>query len=155
MFRVTALAALAVPAILAQGVVCAEDRAQSLRTEPLEVATHGGVKHFTVEIAARPQEREIGLMYRKSLAADHGMLFEFNTVAPESFWMKNTYIPLDIVFIAPDGKVVNIARQTTPMSEAGIPSAGPVDAVLELRGGRAAEIGLEPGDVVHAKFFHN
>ncbi len=155
MSRLNAFAVSAVVLALSQTAAIAEDQPQSLRTEPLELVTKSGVKHVTVEVADHEQQREIGLMYRRSLADDHGMLFEFNAVEPVSFWMKNTYIPLDIVFIAPSGKVVSIARKATPMSEAAIPSGGPVDAVLELRGGRAAEIGLEPGDTVRAKFFHN
>ena len=155
MSRLNAIAILAVVMALSQTAAIAEDQPQSLRTEPLELVTKGGVKRVTVEVADHEQQREIGLMYRRSLADDHGMLFEFNAIQPVSFWMKNTYIPLDIVFIGPSGKILNIARQAAPLSEAAIPSAGPVDAVLELRGGRAAEIGLEPGDTVRAKFFHN
>jgi hypothetical protein len=90
-------------------------------------------------------------MFRRSLAADKGMLFDFKTVQPVSFWMKNTYIPLDIVFIGPDGRIVSIARNATPMSEALISSAAPVLEVLELHGGRAAQIEASPGDRVRER----
>lgn len=153
--RFIGLAGLSLALATVVGVACAQERPQSLRTEPLEIATKAGPQRFTVEVADHDAQREIGLMYRHEMAADHGMLFEFNAPQRLSFWMKNTYIPLDIVFIGTDGHVLNIARQTTPLSEAAIVSAGPAAAALELRGGRAAEIGLEPGDVIHAKFFHN
>jgi hypothetical protein len=87
-------------------------------------------------------------MFRRRLAADRGMLFDFKTVQPVSFWMKNTYIPLDIVFIGPDGRILSIARNATPMSESLISSAGPIVEVLELPGGRAAQIEALPGDRV-------
>jgi hypothetical protein len=77
------------------------------------------------------------------------MLFDFKTVQPVDFWMKDTLIPLDILFIAADGRIVSIARNATPMSEAHIPSGSPILEVLEVRGGRAAEIGAEVGDRVH------
>jgi uncharacterized membrane protein (UPF0127 family) len=126
----------------------------SLRTEPLDVVTHQGVRHFTVEIADTDATRERGLMFRKHLAGDQGMLFDFKTPQPVTFWMKNTLIPLDMLFIAPDGRVISIARQATPMSETAIPSGGDVLAVLEIRGGRAAEVGVEPGDRVRERIFH-
>ncbi len=139
-------AALAGPAL-------AQTKPQTLRTEPLSIVTAGGVRHFTVEIADTDATRETGLMFRKSLAPDKGMLFDFGTPQTVTFWMKNTLIPLDMVFIAKDGHVVSIARNAVPMSEALIPSGGPIVGVLELRGGRAAEIGVKPGDVVRDRIF--
>jgi uncharacterized membrane protein (UPF0127 family) len=126
----------------------------ALKTEPLAIVTHGGVRRFTVEIADTDRTRERGLMFRKHLAPDQGMLFDFKTPQPVAFWMKNTLIPLDMLFIAPDGRVVSIARNATPMSETPIPSGGDVLGVLEIRGGRAAEIGAEPGDRVQERIFH-
>jgi uncharacterized membrane protein (UPF0127 family) len=139
------LAALAV-ATLSAGQACA----QKLRGERLDIVTTAGVHHFKVEVADTPATRERGLMFRKSLAADRGMLFDFKfkTEQPVSFWMKNTLIPLDIVFIGANGRIVSIARNATPLSETPIASAGPVLDVLELRGGRAAEIEAAPGDRV-------
>ena len=125
-----------------------------LRSENLDVVTHQGVRHFTVEIADTDETRERGLMFRKHLAGNKGMLFDFKTPQPVAFWMKNTLIPLDLLFIARDGHVISIARQATPMSETPIPSGGDVLAVLEIRGGRAAEIGARPGDRVRERIFH-
>jgi uncharacterized membrane protein (UPF0127 family) len=124
-----------------------------LRTEPLAIVTAGGVRHFTVEIADTDATRESGLMFRKSLAPNRGMLFDFGTPQSVTFWMKNTLIPLDMIFIGKNGHVVSIARDAAPMSEALIPSGGPIVAVLEVRGGRAAEIGVKPGDEVRDRIF--
>ncbi len=126
----------------------------ALRTEPLEVITKKRVAHFTVEIAETEATREHGLMFRKQLGAGQGMLFDFKIPQPVEFWMKNTLIPLDMVFIAQDGRIVSIARNATPMSETPIPSGGEILGVLEIRGGRAAEIGAEPGDRVKERIFH-
>ncbi len=87
------------------------------------------------------------------MAADRGMLFEFDRDAPTAFWMKNTYIPLDIIFIARSGMVTRIAANAEPLNERVIPSGGPCAAVLELNGGTAAAIGLKVGDKVRHPFF--
>ncbi len=140
------LAALAVATLFA-GQASAQKK---LRVERLDIVTAAGVHHFKVEVADTFATRERGLMFRKRLAADRGMLFDFKKVQEQgvSFWMKNTLIPLDMVFIGADGRIVSIARNATPMSETPIASAGPVLDVLELRGGRAAEIEAAPGDQV-------
>jgi uncharacterized membrane protein (UPF0127 family) len=127
--------------------------AQTLKVEPLDIATAKGVYHFKVEIADTNGTRERGLMYRKSLAGDRGMLFDFKTPQSVAFWMKNTLIPLDMVFIGQDGRIVSIARNAQPMDESPIPSGGDVRGVLELRGGRAGEIDAEPGDKVRERIF--
>lgn len=106
------------------------------------------VHRFRVEVAATPQEQARGLMFRTQMGADEGMIFPLDRVRMASFWMKNTVIPLDIIFIGPDNRIVNIAAMTTPYSEESIPSIAPVKAVLELNGGRAAELGIGPGDLV-------
>ena len=121
--------------------------------EPLEITTASGPHAFQVEIANNEASREKGLMYRRFMPADRGMLFEFERNEPVAFWMKNTYIPLDMVFIARDGTVTHIAANAEPLSEAIVPSGGPCVAVLELNGGVAARIGLAPGDKVKAAFF--
>ena len=87
-------------------------------------------------------------MFRKSVAADRGMIFPYEPAQEVAFWMKNTLIPLDMVFIGPDGKIGRIAANTTPMSLDPVPSVDPVSAVLEIAGGRAAELGLKEGDKV-------
>ncbi|MBI3438225.1 MAG: DUF192 domain-containing protein [Proteobacteria bacterium] len=106
-----------------------------------------------LEIADNDAEREQGLMYRRSMAADHGMLFIFDPPSPEGFWMHNTFLPLDIIFIGADGRIVNIAADATPFSDDNIPSAGPVRGVLELNAGRAAALGILPGDRVRHRIF--
>lgn len=121
--------------------------------EVLETVTPKGRTRFFVEIADNDADRERGLMFRKEVPPDRGMLFDFKTARPVAFWMKNTLIPLDIIYIEGDGTVLSIARNTTPHSEAPIPSGGPVVGVLELAGGRAEEIGLMPGDRIEHRIF--
>lgn len=116
--------------------------------EPLQLRTDKGLSSFQVEIADSDREREYGLMCRKAMAPDRGMLFIFPQAAPQAFWMRNTLIPLDIIYIGADGKVVSITRNARPLDETPLPSAGPARYVLELAAGRAAQIGLLPGDRV-------
>jgi uncharacterized membrane protein (UPF0127 family) len=121
--------------------------------DSLTIQTATGRHSFQVEIAKDDATRERGLMDRRYMAADRGMLFEFDRDAPVSFWMKNTYIPLDMIFIAPTGVVTRIAANAEPLSERVIPSGPACAAVLELNGGTAASIGLEVGDQVRHPFF--
>ena len=121
--------------------------------EPLQVVTASGAHDFKVEIAADDASRERGLMNRRFMPADHGMLFEFPEDAPVSFWMKNTYIPLDMIFISPKGIVTNVVAKAEPLSERVIPSGPPCVAVLEVNGGVAASIGVKAGDSVRHAFF--
>ena len=121
--------------------------------EPVDVVTAQGVRRFRVRIADDPAERERGLMFVSVLPEDEGMLFDFKEPSPRAFWMKNTLIPLDIIFIGADGRIINIAENTTPYSLEPVPSAGPALAVLEIGGGLSAELGIKPGDrVVHRIF---
>ncbi len=121
--------------------------------EPLTITTASGEHRFMVEIADDDAERQRGLMEREPLADDRGMLFEFPDVAERGFWMRNTPSPLDIIYIDPRGRIVSIAKNATPQSDAVIPSNGPASGVLELRAGRADEIGARPGDKVSHPFF--
>jgi len=121
--------------------------------EGLDIVTSTGVHHFEVEIAADDKSREQGLMFRKFLPEDRGMLFEFDRVEPLGFWMHNTYISLDIIFIGADGVVRHIADHAEPLSDALIPSGAPCKAVLEVSAGTAARIGLQVGDEVQHPFF--
>jgi uncharacterized protein len=121
--------------------------------DSLEIVTATGRHVFQVEIANNDATREHGLMDRRYMAPDHGMLFEFDREEPVSFWMKNTYIPLDMIFIAPSGVVTHIAANAEPLSERVVPSGGPSIAVLELNGGMAASIELRVGDKVRHPFF--
>lgn len=124
-----------------------------LEIEPLTIVTDTGRHAFQVEIADDEAERERGLMFRPPLGDGEGMLFEFPESAERSFWMRNTPSSLDIIYVGPDGRIVSIARNTTPQSDTPIPSNGPATGVIELRGGRAAEISADPGDQVEHPFF--
>ena len=108
--------------------------------------TRQGNFSFNIEIADTEASREQGLMYRKSLAPDAGMLFDFHEERPVEFWMVNTLIPLDMIFIAADGTVKSIHANAVPGDATPIPSGAPVQFVFEIAGGRAAAIGLAPGD---------
>ncbi len=115
----------------------------------VDIVTSDGVRRrFTVEVATSPAQREQGLMFRRHLAADAGMLFIFRHSRPVIMWMKHTLIPLDMVFIGADGRIAGMAQRTIPESLSLIPSPGPVLAVLEVRAGTAARLGLGPGDRV-------
>jgi uncharacterized membrane protein (UPF0127 family) len=140
---VVLLAGLALVPALAQAVF-----------EPLSIETSSGNHTFDVEVMRSQAELERGLMFRRQMAPDRGMLFDFGEAQSVSMWMKNTYLPLDMVFIAADGKVVNVKENATPMSEAIIASKGPVLGVLELNAGTAKRIGLKAGDLVKYGMFH-
>jgi uncharacterized membrane protein (UPF0127 family) len=115
---------------------------------PLTV-THGKQSHvFRVEVARSMPDQAKGLMFRTSMGADEGMIFPMDPPRQSSFWMKNTVIPLDIIFIGTDHRILNIAANAVPYSETPLPSAGKVSGVLELNGGRAAALGIGPGDSV-------
>mgnify|MGYP002817248391 FL=1 len=105
---------------------------------------------FRVELALTHQQQMQGLMFRRRMAPDAGMLFVYKREEPIAMWMKNTYIPLDMLFIARDGKIVKIAERTVPLSQATISSGGEVVAVLELNAGTASRLGIGPGDRVQA-----
>jgi len=121
--------------------------------EPLEIVTASGTHVFQVEIAKDEESRALGLMNRRYLPRDRGMLFEFDRDEPQSFWMKNTYIPLDMIFISRAGVVTKIVANAEPLSERVIPSGPPCAAVLELNGGLAAAAGLKVGDKIRHPFF--
>jgi uncharacterized protein len=126
-------------------------RAASVQT--LEIVTKSGVQVFSVEMATTEQEKETGLMYRKELADGKGMLFDFSPAQEVSMWMKNTYIPLDMIFIRADGRILRIAENTEPLSTKIIPSRGLAKGVLEVIAGTAKKYGIEPGDrVAHPLF---
>jgi uncharacterized protein len=121
--------------------------------QTIEIASKSGVHIFAVEVADNEAEREKGLMYRKELPEGRGMLFDFHRDQEVSFWMQNTYIPLDMIFIRGDGRILRIAENTEPLSTRLIPSGGPVRAVLEVIGGTARKLGLAPGDRVASPIF--
>ena len=128
--------------------------AQHAKVEPLDIVNAAGkVVHLKVEVVDTDATRECGLMFRKSLAPDGGMLFDFKTVQQVSFWMKNTLIPLDMLFIDKNGRIVNIYRQARPQNLDPIPSDEPVLGVLEISGGRAQDLDISPGDKVRQRIF--
>jgi uncharacterized protein len=112
----------------------------------LTVATRNARHAFAVEIARTPAEMERGLMFRDRLPPDHGMLFLYEGERPVSFWMKNTLIPLDLIFADSSGRILQIAERAVPLSTALISSEKPVRAVLEVNGGTAARLGIAVGD---------
>ena len=126
----------------------AERSAAGLEQVPLTIRSLSRTHRFTVEVARTPEEQATGLMNRQSLAPDRGMLFPYEPPRSTSFWMKNTLIPLDMIFIRPDGTIARIAANTVPLSLEPVPSLEPVAAVLEIAGGRAAELGIGEGDRV-------
>ncbi len=127
---------------------------ETFRWEDLTVITAQGTRHpFRVEIADTPSKRSQGLQWRKNLAPENGMLFDFKSPQPANFWMKNTSVSLDIIFIGANGRIINIARRTTPLSLAVIPSAGPARGVLEILGGQAKRLGIAKGDRVEHRIF--
>lgn len=115
---------------------------------PLTIRSGERVHAFKVEIARTSAEQARGLMYRTALAPDAGMLFPFDPPQSASFWMKNTLIPLDMLFIRADGRIARIAANTTPLSLTPVDAGEPVIAVLEIAGGRAAAVGIREGDAV-------
>jgi len=128
-------------------------KADSFKVEIVKVKSAKGEFYFNTEIAQTDREREKGLMYRKSMARDAAMLFLWDTDQPIQMWMKNTNIPLDMVFIRSDGKIANIAHKTTPNSRRLLSSKGQVRAVLELSAGTAEKIGLAEGHQVFHRVF--
>jgi uncharacterized membrane protein (UPF0127 family) len=121
--------------------------------QPLEIASQNGVHPFVVELAITPEEKATGLMFRRELPEGQGMLFDFQVDQNVAFWMKNTYVSLDMIFIRGDGRILRVAENTEPLSERQVPSGGPVRAVLEVVAGTAKKLGIAPGDrVAHAIF---
>lgn len=137
-------------------VGCAANGPQPpLPTSPLSIDTARGPAYFRVEVASSRQEHETGLMFRKAMAANAGMLFDFHRPSAVSFWMKNTILPLDLLFIRSDGTISTITANAVPYSTTPIPSAEPIRAVLEINAGRAQALGIEPGDRVHHTIFRD
>jgi hypothetical protein len=112
------------------------------------IATGGGYVRFSVDVAVTQQERAVGLMHRRELAADRGMIFDFGAEQNVLMWMRNTYLPLDMLFIDAGGAIRHIAKRTTPLSERTISSLFPVRYVLEINGGLADKLKIAIGDTV-------
>jgi len=139
--------------VLLLGLLLVPGMARALDPGELVIETPNGAHRFTVELAATPGERARGLMYRQSMQPDHGMLFDFQTEQPVAFWMKDTPLPLDMLFIDGKGIVLQIAEDAEPYSEAPIPSEQPVRAVLELNAGISRKLGITPGAKVEHPIF--
>ena len=135
------------------GVSAGEPVCAAAKPETVEIVTGRGRARFLVETAATRAQQERGLMFRKSLAPDRGMLFIYQRPQPVAYWMKNTLIPLDIIYIAPNGRILSIVRNARPHDETPLPSGGLVLGVLEIAGGRAAQLGILPGDRVLHRIF--
>jgi uncharacterized membrane protein (UPF0127 family) len=136
--------------VMLAGVACSQEHP---KLETLVIQSKSGKHTFQVEIAATPVAQEIGLMYREHLEPDHGMLFEMEKERITAFWMKNTLIPLDMLFIAQDGTIKGIHENATPKSLESISSEVPVSGVLEINGGLAKKLGIAVGDRVIHSFF--
>jgi uncharacterized protein len=145
-----AAAVLLAAAALAAGLA---GHAQAAGRATIEIVTKTGVHPFAVELATNDAERSRGLMFRKELPEGQGMLFDFEREQPVSFWMHNTYISLDMIFIRGDGRILSIAENTEPLSDRLVPSGGPVRAVLEVIAGTAVKLGIAPGDQVAGAIF--
>ena len=147
-----------VPAVILLAVFCwtlplLHAELASFPTAALTIDTRNGPHRFSIEVARTALQMEQGLMYRRTLAPDSGMLFVFDAPQIASFWMKNTLIPLDMLFIAADGRVADIHERAVPLSLDPIDSSVPVLAVLELNGGTVARLGIARGDrIIHSAF---
>ena len=128
-------------------------RLDAAELQTLTIAGRTGVHDFTVELAVTPEDTARGLMFRRELPEGRGMLFDFQRERKTAFWMKNTYISLDMIFIRGDGRILRIAENTQPLSERLVPSGGRVRAVLEVIAGTAKKLGLAPGDRVAHPIF--
>ena len=125
-----------------------------LPKQPLAIVTRDGKRHeFQVEVARTPEQQEVGEMFRTAVPEDGGMLFDWGAPRESAMWMRNTLIPLDMLFIAADGRIHRIAERTVPHSLAPVDSRGPVRATLELAGGTAERLDLRVGDRVLHRIF--
>ncbi len=155
------LALTLVPLMAGAGAARAQDKEPTgpqpeLPKEKLVITTRDGVQHaFSVEMALRPEQQITGLMFRPSVPADGGMLFDWGTPRDVQMWMKNTLAPLDMVFINADGTIRSIVENTVPQSLAVIDSGGPVLATLELAAGTTARLDIRVGDKVSQRIFGN
>ena len=150
-FVLPLLVALALAACAAPAASLEERRdgqPQNLATEPLIIHSANGPHRFTVQVAETEDTREVGLMFVKKMADDRGMVFAFPRAGEQAFWMRNTFIPLDIIYIGPDGRIVSIAKNAKPLDESPLPSHGAADTVLEINGGLADKLGVKVGDRV-------
>jgi uncharacterized membrane protein (UPF0127 family) len=140
-------------ALIVLALTLSPEAARAAAEQTLEIASKTGVHVFSVEVVDNDADRAKGLMYRKELPEGRGMLFDFHRDQEVSFWMQNTYIPLDMIFIRGDGQILRIEENTVPLSTRMIPSRGAVRAVLEVIGGTSRKLGIAPGDRVASPIF--
>ena len=157
MRRISHLAALVAVSVL---FLAPHARAQqqplvTFKHDELTITGADGANKFQIELATDNTQREQGLMFRQNMAPDAGMLFIYEHPQPVAMWMENTYIPLDMLFIAADGRIVNIRQRAVPHSQENIASSGPVLEVLELNGGTVSRLNIKVGDKVTAPGLHN
>jgi hypothetical protein len=133
----------------------AEAQLQRFATSELTIVSSTGPHRFTVEVAETPEQMEQGLMFRRTMPPDAGMLFDYKTPTAATMWMRNTLIPLDMLFVDAQGRIVNIHERAVPQSLDVIAPGAPVRAVIELNGGTAARLGIAPGDRVQYPIFGN
>jgi uncharacterized protein len=148
---ILALVLMAAPVV----ALLAPERSAAAEQGTLEIATKGGVRVFSVELAVTDEERGKGLMFRKEVPEGYGMLFDFKQEQQVTMWMKNTYVSLDMIFIGNNGRIARIAERTTPESENIISSGQPVRAVLEVVAGTAKKLGIAAGDKVAHPIFNS
>lgn len=153
MQQLSAMRALLAAAIVLLAVCAVPSTANALPVQTIVIDTQKGPVKLLVEVAGCPESQERGLMFRSSMDPDAGMLFNFHDPQFVSFWMKNTYIPLDMLFVRANGTISSIAENAKPMSLKPIASFEPVTVVIEINGGRARELGIGDGDLVHATMF--
>jgi len=139
--------------MLTQAALAGEPLHPQVKLERLEIVTSSGSHAFSVEVMRSDSQRQRGLMFRRFLPQDRGMLFDFETERVVLMWMKNTYLPLDMIFIGRSGKIAGLAENTKPLSEKIISSGAPSVGVLEVNAGTAARIGLRIGDTVRHPLF--
>ena len=148
-------ALIVVASLLAFSAAAGAQQLATFSKSKLMIETAKGKFPFDIELALTPPQMEQGLMFRRSLAADAGMLFDYGDPQPIAMWMKNTLIPLDMIFIGKDGKVVDFRERAVPMSLDTIEPKVPARAVLEVNAGTANRLDLHVGDIVHHPFFGN
>lgn len=144
-----ALFLIATGPVAMAGSAAAAQQAPHFPSESLKITDRKGAMHpFTVELAVNGPQREYGLMFRTDMAADHGMLFDFETPQRVQMWMQNTVLPLDMLFLNASGTVTHVVENAVPYSQTIIDSGGPVKYVIELNGGIVKKLGLATGDRV-------
>ena len=135
-------------------VAARHGKPQRLSTEPVTIVTAKGPVRFTMQVADDEAEREVGLMFVKKMGDREGMIFDFPKAGEQAFWMHGTRIALDIIYVAPDGRVLSIAKRAKPFDETPLPSRGSSRAVVEINAGLSDKLGIAPGDkVCEAKIF--